>query len=390
MTALASLLALGFTLAVPAAAAAPGSAGPAAIESLVKEGKLDEAVTAARAAVQAKPDDPDARLAAAHALAAKARHIERVVDVNVKAADVKAGRVVIPKYSTDMPTRLEVGYDSAMFEEALLHLSEGIRRAPQRKDLRLNQIYLLTDASRIDRAATALREAIAALPRSPGLAEELEAFGAERAKRNDAEGGAILLGIVAMAFPASGQVQADYSFTLARLGRKREAFAAMDHATAATADLKTHRMAATVGLVLRDFSRAHASYTAAYAISNAEEDHLGAAVSSYGVDPTAASAELLRMAQPAASSDPSVVPLAAMFLKAAEDGPLSSTTIDLAKNLIANHQEMLAIPLLDRILVAKPGHPEATKLLADLYDGLGCPKLAAALRPAPPKVKAAK
>src|SRR6185503_9726343 len=221
-------------------------------------------------------------------------------------------------------------------------------------------------------------------------AEELEQFGAERAKRGDVDGGALLLGVVATAFPTSAQVQGDYSFTLARGGRKREAFAAMDRAVAAApGQLRTHRMDATVGLVLRDFGRARSAYQRALAVSKAEEDRLGAAVSSYGIDPAASREELLAMATPAASSDPTVVPLAATFAKAAKDGPASSTAMDLARNLIQNKQELLAIPVLDRVLAAQPGHKDAGKLLADLYDALGCPKLASAARPKPAPKKPA-
>src|SRR6185503_18713570 len=176
----------------------------------------------------------------------------------------------------------------------------------------------------------------------------------------------------------------------ARGGRKREAFAAMDRAVAAApGQLRTHRMDATVGLVLRDFGRARSAYQRALAVSKAEEDRLGAAVSSYGIDPAASREELLAMATPAASSDPTVVPLAATFAKAAKDGPASSTAMDLARNLIQNKQELLAIPVLDRVLAAQPGHKDAGKLLADLYDALGCPKLASAVRPKPAPAKPA-
>jgi hypothetical protein len=304
------------------------------------------------------------------------------VDVNVKQEDVKAGQVVIPKYSSATPTRLEVGYEAAPFEEALLHLSEGIRRAPQRRDLRLSQLYLLTDGAKIDRAAAALRDAVQALPRTDGLAEELEQFGAERAKRGDVEGGALLLGIVATAFPASAQVQADYSFTLARGARKREALAAMDRAiVAAPRDLKIRRMDATVGLVLRDFPRARAAYQVAFELGKSEQDLFGAAVAGYGVDPAAGRNELLALATPSASSDPTLVPLAASFAQAAKDGPASASAVELAETLVRTKQELLAIPVLDRILAASPGKTEAGKLLADVYDGLGAPKLAAQVRP---------
>jgi hypothetical protein len=179
-------------------------------------------------------------------------------------------------------------------------------------------------------------------------------------------------------------VQGDYSFTLARGGRKREAFAAMDRAVAAAPDdIRTHRMNATVGLVLRDFPRARSAYQKAHAVGKSEQDRFGAAVASYGIDPAASREELLALATPAAASDPNVVPLAATFAKAAEDGPASATAMQLARNLVLNKQELLAIPVLDRVLAAQPGHKDASKLLADLYDALGCKKLASAVRPKP-------
>jgi tetratricopeptide (TPR) repeat protein len=360
---------------------ASAATSPSEIQALLKSGKVDDAVAAGRTAVQAAPENPDLRLALAGALAAKGKRLERVVDVNLKAEDVKAGHFTLPKYDSKTPSRLEVGYDAALFEEALLHLSEGIRRAPKRKDLRLNQIYLLTDAARIDRAATALREAVAALPRTPGLAEELEVFGAERTKRGDAEGGAVLLGIVSMAFPSSAQVQADYSFTLARLARKREAFSAMDRAVSASpADLRIRRMSATVGLVLRDFGRARSAYEAAFAISRQDQDRLGSAVAGYGVDRKASVAEFESLASPAPSADPNLVNMANSFAVAAAEEPPGTATKALAKDLVTKQQELLAIPLLDRMLVAQPADPEAVSLLADIYDKLGCGKLASAVK----------
>jgi hypothetical protein len=72
--------------------------------------------------------------------------------------------------------------------------------------------------------------------------------------------------------------------------------------------------------------------------------------------------------------------MANSFALAAAEDPPGTATKALAKDLVTKQQELLAIPLLDRMLVAQPADPEAVSLLADIYEKLGCGKLASAVK----------
>ena len=349
------------------------------VDDLLRAGKLDEAVATARAAVLAAPDDVDRRLAAAKALAAKARRVEKVVELQGSPSDLASGKVKVTKASLDAAT-ISPAYDAAMYEEALLNLSEGIKRAPARKDLRSMQLFLLTDGARIERASAAMRDAIAKLPRQPGLAEELARFGAERTLRGDAAGGAQLLGIVADAFPEDAAVRADHGLSLARLAKKDEALVALDRAvTVAPRDLRILRLRATAALILREYPRARSAYEAAFAVGKQDHDRFAAAVAAYGADPAASKELFQELATPTASAPPSMIALAADFAGAASQGPGSTAASSLARKVVDGKQELLAIPLLDRYVRAKPADAEARERLASVYRALGSPALADAV-----------
>lgn len=375
------ILTLGLLLAATAGPApAPPSrlATASDIESLVRAEKFEEAVARGREAVGAEPEDPDLRLALARALAAKARRLERVLAPGVKAEDVTVGPLELRNFASVGPSSLEVVYEADAFEEAIVHLDEGIRRAPRRKDLRFAKIYLLTDAGRIPRAAAAIREAISALPRSEGLADELASFGAERARRGDDSGAAALLGLVASAFPDDPEVQADYGFTLGRLGKKAEAFRALDRAAGlAPKDLRLLRMRANVAVVYREFARAMASFQAAFTASRDDLDRVGAAVAAYGVDPASSEPLFQEIAGPAPSGAAGAQELAARFLEVIAKGPASAEAVALARELASASMEILALPLLERAVAADPKLGEARAMLAEIYRALRYERLAA-------------
>lgn len=362
-----------------ATAGATAPPAPASVDALVAAGKLDEAVTLARSEVLAKPDDVDRRFAAAKALAAKARRVEKVVQVQGSPSDLAAGKVKVTKESLDA-ANLSPTYDAAMYEEALLNLAEGIKRAPTRKDLRSLQLFLLTDGARLDRAAAALRDAIAKLPKAPGLASELARFGAERTLRGDAAGGAQMLGIVADAFPADAAVRADHGLSLARLGKKDEALAALDRAVAsAPKDLRILRLRANAALILRDYPRARSGYDTAFATGKQDQDRFAAAVAAYGADPATSRDLFAELATPTASAPQAMLTLAGEFATAAAQGPGSTAASNLAKKVVDGKQELLAIPILDRYIRAKPADAAARERLAAVYRALGSPALAAAV-----------
>jgi tetratricopeptide (TPR) repeat protein len=351
----------------------------AAIDALLQAGKLDEAVAKGRAAVLAKPDDVDVRHAAAKALAARARRVEKVVEVAGTPSDLASGKVKVTREALDAG-RITPTYDAAMYEEALLNLGEGLKRAPARKDLRSMQLFLLTDGARIERAAAALREAIAKLPAEPGLPGELARFGAERTRRGDPAGGAQLLRIVADAFPQEAAIRADLGLSLARLGRKEEALAALDRAVSiAPKDLRILRMRATSALILRDYPRARSAYEAAFTAGKQDGDRFAAAVAAYGNDPASSKELFQELAAPSASAPPAMLTLAVDFATAAAQGPGSVAASNLATKVIGAKQELLAIPLLDRYLKAKPTDAQARERLAAVYRALESPSLAEAV-----------
>lgn len=345
------------------------------IEDLLAANRLEEAVGAGRKAVAAAPDDVDVRLALARALAAHGRRMERVVTVPGKPSE--SGGEIRLKLSDFQEGTLSVGYDAALFEEALLHLSEGIRRAPKRQDVRMLQCFLLTDGARIDRAAAAVQDAVNALPKTAELAKDLVQFGAERTKRGDPSGGARLIGIVAKAFPTDAEVQVDHGLSLSRLGRRADAAAALDRAASlAPRDVRIQRKCAAAAMILRDWKRAASAYEAAFAVSASDEDRFGAAAATYGLDPAAAVGLFEDLAAPAPSAPPAMTALARSWADAARAGVASSGAKALADRLVTDHQEILAIPVLDRIVAAEPGDSASRTKLADVLRSFDSPVLA--------------
>jgi tetratricopeptide (TPR) repeat protein len=367
------------TFAVLLLLAAGAASDPAAIEALLESGRLDEAVAKGRAAVLAHPDDVEVRLAAAKALAARGRRVEKLVELSGTPSDLASGKVKITRETLEAG-KITPGYEATYYEEALLNLTEGIKRAPVRKDLRSMQLFLLTDGARLDRAAAALRDAIAKLPREPGLASELSRFGAERTRRGDPAGGVQLLTIVADAFPQEGAIRADLGLSLARLGRKNEALSALDRAVAvAPRDLRILKMRATAALILRDYPKARSAYEAAFSAGKQESDRFAAAVAAYGHDPASSKELFQELATPTASAPPAMLTLASEFATVAAQGPGSAAASSLAQKVIGAKQELLAIPLLDRYLKAKPADAKAREHLAAVYRALESPSLAEAV-----------
>ncbi len=362
------LLALILTLA--ALATAPQ------VEKLTQDGKADDAIEKGRAAVAAHPDDVDLRLALARALAAKARQSKRVINANLTKEDIDRGEATLSGVDLkNAPRRIE--YDTGLFEEALLHLDFGIKRAPEREDLRVFQCFLLTDAGRVDRAKAAIVSALAALPKTAATAKLMTAYGAERVKRGDPEGGAELLAPVAGAFSQNAAILVDYANALTRLGRKSEAFAAFDRVTQlAPQDVRYARTKAIGAMLLRDYRRAQTAFDAAFRLGHGVADEFASYAAAYGIDPKASAGLMRELGTPAPSSDTSVVDLANAFARAGSAGASSEEAMTLARSLVTSEQFVFAIPVLDRAIQASPKDAEAKTLLKTAYRGLGCEALA--------------
>lgn len=363
------------------ASPAPQASGPAArVEALVGAGKLDEAIEAGRSSVTAHPDDVDLRLALARALAAKARHFDHVVNVKLSEADLAKGQVKVPGGSL-ADTPLQIGYDAGLFEEAVLHLDAGIARGPRREDVRVFKCFLLTDAARVERAKSAIVEALASLPKTPALAKTMVAFGVERVKRGDLAGGVTLMRPVADAFPAEADIQSDYGNALTRLGRATEAFAAFDRAAAAAPkDVRTARTRATAAMLLRDYPRARSAWNAVYSLTRVDGDGLAAAAAAYAIDPKNSVALFRELSSPSPSSNKGLADVANLFALAGTAGPGSEAAVGLARGLVQGGQLVLAIPVLDRARKAAPANREVGALLEKVYGDLGCGELAKTLK----------
>jgi tetratricopeptide (TPR) repeat protein len=370
------LLSLALSLAtIPASSAGGATANAAQVEKLTQDGKADEAIQKGRAAVNAHPDDVDLRLALARALAAKGRKASRVVDAALSKDDVARGEAKLTGVDLSA-AKLRVDYDPALFEEAILHLEFGIGKSPKREDLRVFHCYLLTDAGRIDRAKSAIASALAALPKTPALAKTMTAYGAERAKRGDAEGGAALLAPVTQAFPGEAAIFVDYANVLTRLGRKADAYAAFDRATQlAPNDLRTMRTKAIGAMLLRDYKRAQTTFDAAFRLGRGVADEFASYAAAYGIDPKASALLMRELGTPAPSSDASVVDLANAFRRAGTSGAASEDAMTLARQLVAAQQFVFAIPVLDRAIQANPKNTEAKTLLKTTFRELGCEQL---------------
>ena len=374
-----ALLALALALATIPQPKAPAVVATAQqLERLIQDGKADEAVNGGRPAVAAHPDDVDLRLAFARALAAKARRVNRLVNVKMSKDDVARGEVKVKVKDADLgATSVRVEYDTALFEEAISQLEFGIKRTPQRMDLHVFQCFLLTDAGHIDRARAAITSTLAALPRTPALAKTLTAYGAERAKRGDAAGGAELLAPVARAFPSDPAILVDYANVLTRLGRKAEAFAAFDRATElAPKDVRYARTKAVGAMLLRDYKRAQTAFDTAFRLGHGVADEFASYAAAYGIDPKASAGLMRELATPAPSSDPNVTDLANAFARAGTAGAYSQEAMTLARSLLASQQFVLAIPVLDRAIKASPKNTEATTMFETAFRELGCEQLA--------------
>lgn len=368
---------LAVSLATIPASPAPGAAATAAhIDKLTQDGKADEAMQQGRAAVRVRPDDVDLRLALARALAAKARKASRVIDARLSKEDVARGEAKLTGVDLGAAP-LRVDYDSALFEEAILHLNFAIGRAAKREDLRVFQCFLFTDAGRIERGRVAITSALAALPKTPALAKTMTSYGVERGKRGDAAGAATLLAPVAEAFPSDPAVLVDYANTLTRLGRKSDAYAAFDRATQlAPKDLRYIRTKAIGAMLLRDYKRARAAFDAAFRLGRGVADEFASYAAAYGVDPKASTLLMRELGTPAPSSDAAVTDLANAFARAGSSGAGSEDAMTLARSLVASQQYVLAIPVLDRAIQASPGNSEAKTLLQTTFRELGCAPLA--------------
>lgn len=367
------VLALASTPAAPSHAIA---ATAPQIEKLTQDGKADDAISQGRDAVAAHPDDVDLRLALARALAAKARHTNRVVNVPMTKADVAHGGMSLEGVDfSAVPVRID--YDAEFLEEALLHLDRAILHAPKREDLRVFQCFLLTDADRIGRARVAIEDALRALPKTKALAKTMTSYGAERAKRGDAAGGANLLAPVAKGFPDNPAILVDYANVLTRLGKKSEAYAAFDRATAlAPKEARYARTKAVGAMLLRDYPRARTAFEAAFRIGKDIADEFASFAAAYGVDPKAGATMMRDLAAPAASSDFALTDLAGAFARAGKKGPSSDDAMTLARTLVHSQQFVFAIPVLDRAMKSDPKNAEARTMLRDAYKGLGCESLA--------------
>lgn len=359
----------------PAGKPSGGATAPQ-VEKLIQDGKADEAIKQGRPAVAAHPDDVDLRLALARALAAKARHANRVVNVKLSKEDIDRGEATLKGVNLGAATP-RIDYDTALLDEAIVHLEYGIKRAPQREDLRVFQCFLFTDAGRIDRAKAAITSALGALPKTPALAKTMTAYGAERVKRGDSEGGAALLAPVVAAFPTDPAILVDYANVLTRLGRKPEAYAAFDRVTElAPREVRYARTKAVGAMLLRDYARARTAFDAAFQLGHGPADQFASYAAAYGIDPKGAAPLMHGLGAPAASSDPAVADLANSFARAGTAGAGSKEAMTLAKSLLDSQQFLIAIPVLDRAVQARPKDAEAKTMLKTTYRELGCASLA--------------
>jgi tetratricopeptide (TPR) repeat protein len=379
---LALVLVTASVAAPPAPATPPPGPGPvtsaasAKVEKLVLDGKADEAVTEGRAAVVATPDDIELRLAFARALAAKARRVNRRVNVAMSKDDVAKGQLTVPGVDLAAAT-LQVEYDTALFDEAIAQLEYGIKKFPRRLDLRVFQCFLLTDAGHIDRAKAAIVATFGEIQRSPALAKTFTSYGAERAKRGDYAGAAELLAPVVNAFQNDPVILVDYANVLTRLGKKTEAYAHFDRATELDPkDVKYARTKAVGAMLLRDYQRAQTSFDTTFRLGHAVADEFASYAAAYGIDPKASVALMRQLAAPSAAADPAVSELASSFARAGTSGASSKDAMALARSLLASQQFVLAIPVLDRACKANPKNAEAKAMLQTTFKSLGCEALA--------------
>jgi len=182
---------------------------------------------------------------------------------------------------------------------------------------------------------------------------------------------------VAAAYPAEASVLVDYGNVLTRLGRKSEAFAALDRATQLSPqDVRYARTKAVSAMLLRDYRRAQGGFDQAFRLGRGVPDQFASYAAAYGLDPKAAAALMRELGTLSPSSDASVADLANAFTRAGKAGPASSEAVTLARSLVASQQYLLAIPVLDRAQQADPKNAEVKSMLGETYRGLGCAGLA--------------
>jgi Flp pilus assembly protein TadD len=345
--------------------AAPGGSE---IEQLVAEGKLDEAISAAREAVQAHGSDADPHMVLAQALATKGREVIPVVEAEI---DTAAGLRILPFPRPGKNTKIDVIYDPELLEEALAEVRKAIRIAPQRIDLRYSECYLLTDAGLIEKAAAAILRAIERFPDRPEMAPTLASYGNERMIRGDAAGGASLLGVVAAAFPEDAEVLTAYGTALAHTGRREEALLKLDRAAKlGERDASIQRRVGIVNLLCHDFARARTAYLRAHLLSHDTADRFGAAVAQYGLEPGSSRSDFEALAEPSREFDPSSNAVARDFLRAIVR---PDTRMDLARSLVNEQHGLMAIPVLTHLLAQQPDNDDARALMAEIYRDTGFP-----------------
>lgn len=358
----------------PLASGAEASPGAPEIEQLIAEGKLDEAISAGRAAVKAvKPgkdaeQDADVHMALALALATKGRQVMPVIEAEI---DPDGGLQHLPFPKPGENTKIDVVYDSELLEEALSEVRKAIRLAPQRIDLRYSECYLLTDAGLIQKAAAAIFRTTESFPGRPAMASTLASYGNERVVRGDAAGGATLLGVVATAFPDDAESLAAYATALAHTGRRDEALAKLDRAVKlGERDVQIQRKAGIVSLLSRDFARARTAYLRAHLLSHDPADQFGAAAAQYGLEPSSSRGDFEALAEPGGATDPSSSALALDFVRAIVRPELR---MDLAQVLVGEQHGLLAIPVLTHVLAQQPDNDDARTLMAEIYRDTGFP-----------------
>jgi tetratricopeptide (TPR) repeat protein len=354
----------------------PAASTAQKLEDLIANGKAEQAVKDGRVAVAAHPNDVPIRLALARALAAQARHVNRLVNVKLSKDDVARGQAELK--DTDLSgATLQVTYDPALFDEAMGQLDAAIKIAPYREDLRVFQCFLLTDNGMVDRAYAAIVDTFAHLTRTPVLAKTMTAYGAERAKRGDAEGAVKLLTPVAKAFSNDPAILVDYANVLTRVGKKTEAYAAFDRATElAPKEVLFARKKAVGAMLLRDYKRAQPAFDTAFRLGHDPGDQFASYAAAYGIDPKASTSLMRELGTPSPTTDPAVADLANSFALAGTAGGGSKEAMTLARTLVGQQQYLFAIPVLDRAVKANPKNAEAASLLKGTFKALGCESLA--------------
>jgi Flp pilus assembly protein TadD len=129
-------------------------------------------------------------------------------------------------------------------------------------------------------------------------------------------------------------------------------------------------------MLLRDYPRARTAFDAAFQLGHGVADQFASYAAAYGIDPKGSAPLMRGLGAPAASSDPSVADLANSFALAGTAGAASKEAMTLARSLLASQQFLIAIPVLDRAIQARPKDAEAKTMLQTAFRELGCASLA--------------